>query len=51
MEKRGREGDRDLLKEMFEDFSNLENETDIQVQEAQSPKENEPIEIHTKTCM
>ena len=29
MEKRGREGDRDLLKEMFEDFSNLDNETDI----------------------
>ena len=29
MEKRGTEEDRDLLKEMFENFSNLENETDI----------------------
>lgn len=51
MEKRGREGDRDLLKEMFENFSNLENETDIQVQEAQSPPQNEPTEIYTKTCI
>ena len=34
---------------MTETFSNLEKEKDIQVQEAQSPKQDEPKEAHTKT--
>ena len=34
---------------MTENFPNLGKETDIQVQEAQSPKEDEFKEIHTKT--
>ena len=34
---------------MMENFSNLVKETDIQVQEIQSPKQDEPKEAHTKT--
>ena len=34
---------------MAENFPNLAQETDIQVQEAQSPKQDEPKETHTKT--
>ena len=34
---------------MTENFPNLEKQIDIQVQEAQSPKQGEPKEAHTKT--
>ena len=34
---------------MKENFPNLMKEIDIQVQEAQSPKQDEPKEDHTKT--
>ena len=33
---------------IYENFPNLEEETDIQVQEAQSPKQDLPKEDHTK---
>lgn len=43
-------GTANLLEEiMAENFYNLEKETNIQVQEAQSPKWDEPRETHTKT--
>ena len=42
MEKRGREGDRDSLKEMFEDFSNLENETTSRHRKHRVPKKMNP---------
>ena len=35
---------------MAEIFSNLWKKTEIQVQEAQSFQQNEPKEIHMKTC-
>ena len=38
-----------IWKKMIEKFSNLVKEIDIQVQEAQSPKQDEPKEDHTKT--
>ena len=39
-----------LLEELVaENFSNRWKETDIQVQEAQSPKQDGPKEDHTKT--
>ena len=34
---------------MMENFSNLVTEIDIQAQEVQSPKQDEPKEAHTKT--
>ena len=34
---------------MAENFSNLKKETDIQVQEAQGSKEDEPKQTYTKT--
>ena len=34
---------------MGENLPNLAKETDLQVQEAQSPKQDEPKETHTKT--
>ena len=38
-----------LKKKMKENFSNLAKERDIRVQEAQSPKQDRPKDIHTKT--
>ena len=38
-----------VKKKMTENFSNMFKETDIQVQEAQSPKQVGPKEDHTKT--
>ena len=34
---------------MIENFPNLEKEIDTKAQEAQSPKQEEPKEAHTKT--
>ena len=34
---------------MAENFPNLGKKTDIQVQEIQSPKQDQPKEYHTKT--
>ena len=43
-------GTENLFEEiMAENFPNLVQETDIQVQETQSPKQDEPKETHTKT--
>ena len=43
-------GTENLFEEiMAENFPNLAQETDIQVQETQSPKQDEPKETHTKT--
>ena len=38
-----------FIKIMKENFPSLMKETDIQVQEAQSPKQDAPKEAHTKT--
>ena len=38
-----------LFEKMKENFPNLVKEIDMQVQEAQSPKQDEPKEVHTKT--
>ena len=44
------QGIKNLFKEiMTENFPNLVKEIDIQVQEAQIPKQDEPKEAHTKT--
>ena len=40
---------KNLFEEMTENFPNLVKEIDMQVQEAQSPKQDEPKEVHTKT--
>ena len=43
-------GTENLFEEIIaENFPNLGKETDIQVQEAQSPKQEQPKEDHTKT--
>ena len=44
------QGIENLFEELItEKFPNLAKEIDIQVQEAQSPKQDEPKEDHTKT--
>ena len=49
-EERREKGVKNVLDEIIaENLPNLKKETDIQVKEAQSPKQDEPKETHTKT--
>ena len=43
-----RQGIGNLFEKMTKNFPNLVKEIDIQVQEVQSPKQDEPKEAHTK---
>ena len=50
LRRRREKGEENIFEEIIaENFPNMGKETDIQVQESQSPKQNQPKEDHTKT--